>query len=146
MAVFKQRDFVLSLAGLELIFFITAIWCCVFQTKPVLIIDHSSTYCGAVLARHQGFVFLPCCPHRADKKLEGNRAWKADPGWPKGYILCHIKSCSAIKKPGVGSWACHHCSECSWVSFCLSEVPGGCLGIAFSFLAYVFSPINLLLS
>lgn len=43
MAVFKERDFVLSLAGLELIFFITAVWCCVFQTKPVLIIDQSST-------------------------------------------------------------------------------------------------------
>lgn len=79
MSAFKQRDFAVSLTGMELIFFITPVWCSVFQIKPVLIIDQLSTYCGALLSQHQGFVFFPCCPHRADKKLGGNRAWKADP-------------------------------------------------------------------
>lgn len=97
MAIFKQSDFVLSLAGLELISFITAVWCCVFQTKPVLIINQSFTYCGAVFAQHRGFVSFLCCPHRADKKLGGKRAWRADPGWAKGYIPCHTVSCSAFK-------------------------------------------------
>lgn len=147
MAVFKQRYFVLSLAGLELTFFIAAVWCCVFQTKPVLVADQSSTCCGALLAQRQGFVFFPCCPHRADKKLGGNRAWKTDSGWPKGCIPCLIMSCSAIKTPTGGfGLACSHCSECNWASLCLSEVLSDCLWIAFSFLTFAFSLIKLLLT
>ena len=76
---------------MELAFFIAAhmvLWFG-FVTKTVLVTYQSFSYCGTVLAQHQGFLCSSLCPPGSrlglGKMLGGNTAKTADSNYPKGY-------------------------------------------------------------
>lgn len=113
----------------------------------MLIIDQSSTYCGAVLCTASRLSLLPVLPPESRRKAGREQSLESlDPRWPKGYIPCHIMACSAIRtKWGELVWHVA-IAQSSWAFSCLSEVLSDCLWITSSFLAYPFSLIKLLLS
>lgn len=124
-----------GLAGIELIFFFTAVTvlCSGFRMGMMLL-----THCWVAACPKQGVQSFPgCASQELHKELGGRRARTADLNWPKGHSIAQD---TVPSRETGGTWpgAVNHWAETGWAS--LSSKTGHHLVFLFfySFLSLLF--------